>query len=186
MEDGRIVDLYLARDEAAIAASAAKYGARLRAVGDNILGDRQAAEECENDTYLAAWRSIPPHEPRGYLWAYLARLLRHAALDRIRAGRAQKRASDLLALGDELAACLPSPEDVEGTVERRALSEAISAFLRGLPTIDRALFVRRYFHAESLSALAARFGMREGTAKSRLYRLRERLREHLEKEGFAV
>lgn len=109
MEDGRIVDLFLGRDEAAIAASAAKYGAHLRALGLTILGDRQAAEECESDAYLAAWHSIPPHEPRGYLRAYLARLVRHAALDRVRANRAAKRAYDVIALGEELAACLPSP-----------------------------------------------------------------------------
>ena len=24
----------------------------------------QTAEECENDTYLKAWQSIPPHEPK--------------------------------------------------------------------------------------------------------------------------
>ena len=71
MEDLQIVDLYWARNENAIAESDRKYGRMLRSVSFSLLSDRQDAEECVNDTYLAAWNSIPPHEPRSYLFAYL-------------------------------------------------------------------------------------------------------------------
>ena len=64
MEDMRIVDLYLARNEAAIGYTKEKYGVRLQLLSLDIVEDRLTADECENDTYLAAWRSIPPHEPR--------------------------------------------------------------------------------------------------------------------------
>lgn len=64
MDDSGIVDLYLQRDERAISSSAERYGARLRALSFAITQDRETAEECENDVYLEAWRSIPPHEPR--------------------------------------------------------------------------------------------------------------------------
>ena len=82
MEDSQIVALYLARDEDAIRQSAEKYGARLRALAARIVGERAEAEECENDAYLRAWQTIPPHEPRGYLFAYLAKIIRNLALDR--------------------------------------------------------------------------------------------------------
>ena len=48
---------------------------------------RAEAEECENDAYLRAWQTIPPHEPRGYLFAYLAKIIRNLALDRCRAAK---------------------------------------------------------------------------------------------------
>ena len=60
MEDARIVDLYLARDERAIRYTAEKYGPRLRGLAQALLEDRTAAEECENDTYWEAWNRIPP------------------------------------------------------------------------------------------------------------------------------
>lgn len=66
MEDEKIADLYLARDQAALTCTAAKYGSRLRILADSSLEDYQSARECENDTYLEAWQSIPPHEPRIY------------------------------------------------------------------------------------------------------------------------
>lgn len=64
MEDERIVELFLSRDEMAITRASEKYGGRLQALAQHIVGDRMVAAECENDTYLAAWNAIPPHAPR--------------------------------------------------------------------------------------------------------------------------
>ena len=54
MDNTTIIDLYFARDEAAIRHTAEKYGGRLRALSHGIVQDMQTAEECENDTYLQA------------------------------------------------------------------------------------------------------------------------------------
>ena len=111
MEDSLIVDLYLQRDEAAISESCEKYGSRLRSLALEITEDIGTAEECENDTYLEAWKRIPPHEPRAYLYAFFARITRHLALNRIREDRTQKRSAFLCSLSTELEQCLPSCED---------------------------------------------------------------------------
>ena len=63
MEDAAIVDLYWARDEQALAETAAKFGAYCRKIADNILHSAHDAEECENDTWLAAWNSMPTNRP---------------------------------------------------------------------------------------------------------------------------
>ncbi len=63
MEDHDIVALYLARSETAIVETAKKFGAYCRTIAWNILASRRDAEECENDTWLAAWNSIPPNRP---------------------------------------------------------------------------------------------------------------------------
>ena len=60
MDDRSIVALYLRRDETAIRQTAEKYGSRLRALAYGIVNDLQTAEECENDTYMEAWHTIPP------------------------------------------------------------------------------------------------------------------------------
>ena len=59
MEDAAIVALYWARDEQALAETATKFGAYCRKIADNILHSAHDAEECENDTWLAAWNSMP-------------------------------------------------------------------------------------------------------------------------------
>lgn len=183
MEDHQIVELYLARDESALARTAEKYGPALRALAENLLEDPRSAEECENDVYLAAWNSIPPHEPRDYLFPFLARITRHAALDRCRQRSRQKRGAPLVQLTDELERCLPAPDNAAGHLEDLALAEAINRFLGSLSEESRNIFLRRYWYMDPVAAIAERYALTQSKVKVSLYRSRNRLREHLKKEG---
>lgn len=129
MEDSRIVDLYLARDESAIKHSAEKYGARLHGISLGIVNDPRTAEECENDVYSEAWRLIPPNEPRDYLFASLARIARSLSLKRCRSERALKRSAYITELSHEMQECVPSGVSVEAQADCTLLGEAISRFL---------------------------------------------------------
>ena len=106
MEDREIVELYWQRDERAIAETEGKYGAFCRAIARNLLDSPEDAEEAFSDALLRAWNSIPPSRP-ACLDAYLAKLSRRAAIDRLRHDRAGKRWSGEAALAlEELADCL--------------------------------------------------------------------------------
>ena len=59
MDDHAIVALYWARDERALTETAAKFGAYCRKIAMNLLASLPDAEEVENDTWLAAWDSMP-------------------------------------------------------------------------------------------------------------------------------
>ena len=184
MDDDKIIALYLLRSEAAIEQTAEKYGPRLRTLSYRIVGDGQAAEECENDTYLQAWAAIPPHEPRGYLFAFLARITRHLSLNRCRDRSRQKRSASLCELSAELEQCIPAPDDAACRLEERALQEALNGFLASLSREKRGVFLRRYWFLDSIADIAARYGMSESKVKSMLLRVRRQLRAYLVKEGY--
>ena len=129
MEDTGIVELYLLRDESAIQETAEKYGGRLRALSFGMVRDWQTAEECENDTYLEAWNSIPPHEPRNYLYAFLARITRHISLDCCRKRGRLKRRAYISELSAEMEQCIPAPDDMECRIDDIVLGQAINEFL---------------------------------------------------------
>ena len=186
MEDSQIVALYLARDENAIRQSAEKYGARLRALAACIVGERTEAEECENDTYLRAWQTIPPHEPRDYLFAYLAKIIRNLSLDRCRAAGSQKRGARLVELSEELEASLCAPERASDALDAAELSRLVSAWLRASPPERRSIFLRRYWYMDSVAELARRFSSSESRVKTILFRARRDLKRHLEKEGYVL
>ena len=152
MDDGSIVDLYLARDEGAIAHTSEKYGAALRTLADRILGDVPAAEECENDTYLEAWNRIPPHEPRDYFFPFLGRIARHLAIDRCRRRDARKRSALLCELTAELEMCLPAKENVEAEVSASELAAVIRRFLALCTEEQRGIFLRRYWYFDTIPA----------------------------------
>ena len=63
MEDELIVDLYWNRDEDAIGKTQEKYDRYLTKIAYNILANVEDSRESVNDTYLAAWDSMPPHRP---------------------------------------------------------------------------------------------------------------------------
>lgn len=186
MNDQLIVELYLARDEAAIGETSAQYGLKLKRIAASILGDAHAAEECVNDVYLRAWNSIPPNEPRQYLFAYLARITRQIALSRLKTAGALKRSALLTELTAEMEECLPFGADTADEAEARELSRLINAFLAMLSAEKRAVFLRRYWYFDSIAEIAKSFGFRESKVKTMLFRMREKLRAYLEKEGYRV
>ncbi|MBQ8174471.1 MAG: RNA polymerase sigma factor [Clostridia bacterium] len=184
MEDERIVSLYFDRSEQAIAETQKKYGRYCRTIARNILADEGEAEECENDTYLHTWCTIPPARPR-FLRAFLGKITRNLALDRYAARVTDKRNGTLVAISDELAACLPdltSPDVGEGL----ALRESLNRFLSHLPARTRILFVRRYFYLLPVREIAEGLGIGESYAKVLLHRTRNALRIFLKKDGFHV
>lgn len=186
MEDAEIVALFLARDEHAISETANKYGEALRRLAGRILRDPADAEECENDTYREAWALIPPHEPCGYFYPFLARITRHLAIDRCRKASAQKRAALTVELTREMADCIPSPGDAFETLDEKALTETINRFLSALPEEQRNLFLRRYWFFDPVKDIAKRCGCSQSKVKTTLFRLREQLRAFLEKEGYEL
>lgn len=186
MDDSRIVDLFLNRDESAVERISAKYGERLRRVASGIVDDAQIAEECENDAYLEAWSSIPPNEPREYLFAYLGRIVRNIAIDRCRRMAAQKRSAAVVELTQEMHECLSAPTNTEHEFEARELSRAINAFLSTQKPQQRTIFIKRYWFFEGVSEIAAELGCSESKVKTTLMRLREKLKVKLMEEGWQV
>ncbi|MCK9253864.1 MAG: sigma-70 family RNA polymerase sigma factor [Clostridiales bacterium] len=184
MDDQAIIALFWARDEMAISETKTKYGRLCRGIARNILGSEEDAEECENDTYLKTWQAIPPQRP-AVLPAYLGRIARNIALNRWKAGRADKRGGGEVTLSlDELGDCVSGQEDPD--LDEGEVLVAIERFLDRLEQADRLVFLLRYWQLEPVAAIARRMAWSENKVTSRLFRLRKRLKSQLEKEGVCV
>ena len=181
MDDTRIIELFWARSEAAITEISAKYGAYCRSIADNILSNREDAEECVNDTWLRVWSTIPPERPV-VLRAWLGRIVRNLALNRWQKNHAQKRGSGVDEILTELEGCIPSAQDVERQVEAEELSRLINLWLGTLQKRDRMVFVRRYWYGESVQTLAKTCAVSPAKMAKKLFVLRGGLKQALEKE----
>lgn len=183
MEDEKIIELYFARSEEAIAETDKKYGESCRHTAYNILRDHRDSEECASDTYMKLWSIIPPRRPNP-LYAFIMRIVRNIALDRVRQYSAIKRGGEIYdAAYDELSECVPSNENVPHTVEGRELTRLIEKFLRTLPREKKAIFLMRYWNFMTVPEIAGRIGIGESKVKVTLMRTREKLKNYLEKEG---
>ena len=186
MEDEQIVALYWERDEQAISETERKYDRYLLKIANNILNNQEDSRESVNDTYLAAWNSMPPHRP-GVLSAYLAKLTRRISIDCFRYRTRNKRmASEYAVSLSELSDCVSGGNTTEEIVNAKALADAIGVYLRLQNKETQAAFLGRYYFLDPVKEIAAYLGMSESKVKSLLYRTRLGLKEYLEKEGFCL
>ena len=185
MEDSDIIELFWRREEDAVTQAAKKYGGYCRSIAGNILGSREDVEECLNDTWLAAWDSIPPQRPKA-LPVYLGRITRNLALNRCKAKTARKRGGGQTELVlDELRECIGADVRAE-LLEGIVLQDVINGFLRRQFPVRRAVFLRRYWLMEPIADIAAALGLRQGQTRTILYRMRRELKEELEKEDIKL
>ena len=186
MEDERIVTLYWERSEQAIAETEKKYDRYLEKIAHNILNNIEDSRESVNDTYLAAWNSMPPHRP-SILSAYLAKLTRRISIDRFRYRMRDKRMGSEYAISlSELSDCVSGGNTAEEIFNAKALADAIGVYLRLQSREVQTAFLGRYYFLDPVKEIAAYLGMSESKVKSLLYRTRLGLREYLEQEGFAL
>ena len=186
-EDREIVKLFLERDEGALREVRDKYGSMMNRLARNVVGDASDAEEIVSDALLAAWNSIPPHEPEK-LGPYMARLTRNLSVDRLRRETTAKRGGGVADVSfSELEDCITGDSgSVEELADREEIARVINGFLSESGRSGRVIFVRRYWYMDSTPDIASSLGFTESKVKMTLSRMRKKLREKLEKEGIIV
>lgn len=184
MQDEDIIDLYWQRNERAIKHTDEKYGKYLFGIAYNLLSDRLDSEECLNDTYLGTWNKIPPARPN-FFSAFLSRITRNIAIDKIRMKTADKRIPEgMLVPLDELQECFIDDIAQSDREAVSALAEILSNYLKGLGERQRTVFVCRYYYADSVSLIAKMLQVSERTIFRELEEIRSGLKEELTKRGY--
>ena len=185
MDDKKIIEMLFSRDESAIEEVREKYSSLCRDVSMRILGNREDAKECENDTYLKLWNTIPPKKPSS-LKNYLSMLSRSISLDLYRKKHAEKRKGEVSESFNELEECIPESREIHESLEEKELARLISDFLRTIEKDERNVFILRYRNFYSIGKIANKYGFSQSKVKMMLRRTREKLRTYLLKEGVFV
>lgn len=186
MKDKELVEMFLQRDENAIAQAKSEYQTYCVSIAQNILQSREDSEECVSDALLAAWNSIPPNKPDN-IKAYLGKITRNLSFSRLRKQKAKRRGGGEITLAlEELSQCLPGKSDVAKVVEDAQLGESINRFLLGCSARERSIFIRRYWYVDSVKSIAKRFSTSPNAVKMSLFRTRNKLKAFLEKEGIIL
>ena len=184
MEDAKIIELFFQRNEQAVQETDTAYGRKLYVLSNNILNNREDAEESVSDTYMEAWKSIPPKRPK-YFYAFLASICRNMSFNRLDWRLAAKRNAEVVALTQEMEMCIPDTRQ-EGEMDRRELRRVLESFLETLTKESRLIFLRRYLYVDTVAQIATRYGISESKVKMRLQRTRNQLAQYLNKVGISV
>ena len=183
MSDEEIVELYWQRDEYAIKATSDKYGKLLYKIAYNILHDSLDCEECQNDTYLNVWNSIPPAKPIIFR-TFIARIMRNIAIDKYYEKKSKKRISSEMTVSmDECEGFIAYNDDPSEYLLAQELGKMISDFLRGLSEKDRYIFMNRFYLSESIDTIARELGVSESAVYKKLTKLKSALKKYLDERG---
>ena len=178
MNDQAIIEMFFARREDAIAAIGDKYGGAALRIAQNILHNREDAEECVNDAYLTVWNNIPPARPV-CLAAYLFKIARNVALKRYRGNVAAKRNGHFNVSLEEISEIVPDGESVDDRIEKEELRKDLNDFLRALNEADRYVFLRKYWYMDDVAEIAQAAGLTESAVYKRLEKIKKQLYDHL-------
>ncbi|HEX8024719.1 MAG TPA: RNA polymerase sigma factor [Candidatus Limnocylindrales bacterium] len=136
-----------------------------------IAGNEADAADATQDAFVAAWKQIPSLRDAARLEAWLGRIAVNAArmLVRARRRRSVREIADLEIREAQVASthAAGSPAERDG--------ETLAAALDRLDPDQRAILALRHLDGRGIPEIAAILGIREGTAKSRLFTARRAL-----------
>ena len=183
MEDNTLIELYWNRSENAISETATKYGGYCYTIAYNIPANNEDSEASVNDTWMAAWNTMPPRRPK-FLAAFLGKMTRYISLDRWKNRTAVKRGGGEVPLVlEELEECISGEDSVEKEYLQKEFAMTMNRFLENLSEAERKVFLCRYWYLDSIEDIAERFDFSESKVASMLHRTRGKLRKMLEQEG---
>jgi RNA polymerase sigma-70 factor (ECF subfamily) len=171
--DIALIQRIVSRDEAAVAELYDRHCRLLFGLILRIIRDRSEAEEILQEVFVLVWtRAETYNVSLGPPAAWLVRVARNRAIDRLRSNAVRVRAVE----------SAPEPDPVENPESKASVSEqqrAVGRALASLPPDQRVLIEQAYFLGLTQSELAERFKLPLGTVKTRIRTGMLALREQL-------
>jgi RNA polymerase sigma-70 factor (ECF subfamily) len=175
--DVRLIERIAAREEAALAELYDRHSRSAYSIILRVLGSPSDAEEVLQETFVRVWSRAETYDPLlGSPGAWLTRIARNRAIDRLRARRARGDLGSLqvqpVANADLDSAQDPqnlrSRETPQTVLEGRATAGAVQTALATLAPMQRALIEAAFFEGYTHRELTDRFGVPLGTVKTRI------------------
>ena len=171
------VSAALEGDQAAFAELVYTYQDAVYNLCYRMLYDRGEAEDASQEAFLRAFMNLHRYDPSRSFKTWLLTIASNYCIDRIRRRRMQWLSLDDPLPNLTLREDEPEPEDV--TILREQ-SEAIQRMLGQLPPDYRAAVVLRYWYDYSYVEIADILDTTESAIKSRLFRARQMLADHID------
>src|SRR6185503_17392387 len=136
-----------------------------------IVQSPSDAEEVLQETFVRVWSRAETYDARrGSPAAWVVRIARNRAIDRLRArqARGDVNAPVPLADADAPGRDVPSHDTPESVLHSTHAALALRGAVAALPDAQRALIEAAFFEGYTHQELSARFGVPLGTVKTRI------------------
>jgi RNA polymerase sigma-70 factor, ECF subfamily len=191
-DDAALARLAAQGDQDAFARIMRRYNQRLYRLAVSVMGDASEAEEVLQESYVRAFYAFATYSGAGSLGAWLGRIVRNEAIDRVRSRDSrrshvaieaelgdqgeQPAAQGRNAMTDVVIDGMIDPEALASNAELRRLLERA---IQRLPEQFRTAFVLREVEGLSVEETAEYLSIPPATVKTRDHRARNLLRSYL-------
>lgn len=177
MDDQKIVELFLNRDETAVPQTMAKYAQFCRGIAADIVADPQAVEDCLKAVCDTIRETLPERGTRD-LPVYLARVTRSVSMNRWKQlPGALRRATQVPVVTEELSQCIIAPTEDSTPLDRAALTRELDGLLNELDGEARTIFMARYWFFRTTEQIAAELHVAPEVIEASLIRSRDVLKQ---------
>jgi RNA polymerase sigma-70 factor (ECF subfamily) len=177
LEDGELWRELAAGNLTALDMLYDRYAGLALGLASRALGDRQAAEDVVQESFLQLWRHASSYDPRrGSLRSWLLSIVHHRCIDALRRRAARPRTVAWMVDAYDHA----GTSDTWMEVERKLTRTTVRRALLQLSVEQREAIELSYFEGYSHAQIAERLGLPLGTVKGRLRLGLRRLRGLLE------
>jgi RNA polymerase sigma-70 factor, ECF subfamily len=170
-DDLRLLERIASRDDAALAELYDRHSRLAYAVIRRILQNPSDAEEVLQETFVRVWSRAETYDARlGSPAAWVGRIARNRAIDRLRAGQARADVNAPVPAHDDDAAVpeLPTHDTPESALHSTYAARAVRGAVAALPAAQRMLIEAAFFEGYTHQELSTRFGVPLGTVKTRI------------------
>ena len=176
LADEELISLVVADDAGAFAALYDRHSRAVYSLAHRMMGERQAAEDLTQDSFLKVWRSAGGYRPeRGSVRTWVLSVVHNRGIDQLRSLASRRRTQDRV----ERSAPRSQPSEAFAEAWRNRQREQIREALNTLPSEQLKIIELAYFSGHTHAEISDLLGLPLGTVKGRMRLAREKLRDRL-------
>ena len=143
-----------------------------------LNGNKEDMEDAEQEILISLFKSLENFKFKSSFKTYFYRLCRNKAIDQVR-----KKARERRIITEIVLQPAETPVDPEEEVIKREEKREFLKLLNELKEEERSMIILKDVQGLSVKELSQVFKMPEGTVKSRLHRIREKVVNLIRREG---
>jgi RNA polymerase sigma-70 factor, ECF subfamily len=161
-------------DQAAFEVLVRRYGGRMRAYAQRMMGSSLESDDAVQDAFITAWNRMDTVEDGASVRSWLMRIVTTKCLDRLR------RRKDQVVLEESWTVAAPGADQPERRAETAAAMGDLDAALDRLPVLQRQTWVMREWGGASYDEIGEALGIPPSTVRGLLARGRRTLVTEME------
>jgi RNA polymerase sigma-70 factor (ECF subfamily) len=183
LADEDLISLVEASDAEAFATLYDRHSRAAFSLAFRMMGDRQAAEDLVQDTFLKVWRNASSYRAeRGSVRTWVLSIVHNRGIDQLRSLASRRRTQDKV----EASAPRSQPSEAFAETWRNSQRDQVREALNTLPAEQLKILELAYFSGYTHVEISELLSLPLGTVKGRMRLGLKKIRDFYESRGAAV